>query len=163
MIKEVLTIGNEMLFKMSKEIMPDEFNTAQLSDLIQDLVDTMNYKGGVGISAVQTGIHKRVAVIGYDNNNLRYKNIGTYPLTVIINPIFEVIGNETCEYNEGCLSVPNVRGMVIRPKKIRYKFYNETGAETTGESDSFFARVLQHEIDHMDGILFTMRIEQLAT
>ena len=159
MIKELLTIGNEHLLQVSKEVAPDEFNTTQLSGLIRDLIDTMNFKGGVGISAVQIGIHKRIAVIGYDGSNPRYKQIGNCPLTVIINPVFEVVGNETCEYNEGCLSVPDSRGMVIRPKKIRYKFYDEIGKEAVGESDGFFARVLQHEIDHMNGILFPMRIE----
>ena len=159
MIKEVLTIGSDILLQVSKEVTPDELNTPQLGALIKDMVDTMLVKDGVGISAVQIGVLKRITVIGYDDSNPRYKNIGGFPLTVIINPSFEVIGDETCEYNEGCLSVPDSRGIVVRPKKICYTYQDETGVITNGESDGFFARVLQHEIDHMDGILFPMRIE----
>lgn len=160
MIKDVLTIGNAKLTEVSQELGPHEFNSLELNSLVQDLLDTMTFKGGVGISAVQIGVLKRVALIGYDDSNARYRNIGSQPLIVVINPTIEVIGNEVCEYNEGCLSLPNERGMVVRPKKIRYKFYDEKGNMVSGESDGFFARVFQHELDHMDGILFPMRIEQ---
>lgn len=160
MIKEVLTIGHEMLVQVSKEVMPEEFNTPPLDNLIKDMIDTMGYKNGaVGISAVQIGVLKRVIVIGYEDNNSRYSDTGNFPLTIMINPSFEIINDEVCEYNEGCLSVPDFRGIVVRSKKIRYKYQDVEGVVISGESDGFFARVFQHEVDHMNGILFPMRIE----
>ncbi|HLX53695.1 MAG TPA: peptide deformylase [Aquella sp.] len=161
MIKEVLTTGNELLGQVSEEVTLDELNTPQLKSLIEDMIDTMKFKNGVGIAAVQIGVPKRIAIIGYDSSNPRYKDIGSFPITVIINPSFEAVGDEVFELNEGCLSVPGIRGDVIRAKKLRYKYQDMTGTIITGETDSFFARVLQHEIDHMNGILFPMRIEDI--
>lgn len=160
MIKEVLTKGNELLGQVSKEITLDEFGTPQLDALIKDMIDTKDsITGAVGIAAIQIGVLKRVAIIGYGDGNPRYKDTGNCPTTVIINPSFEVLGNEVFALNEGCLSVPGIRGDVVRPKRLRYKYQDVTGAVITGESDDFFARVLQHEVDHMDGILFPMRLK----
>lgn len=160
MIREVLIDGDKRLLQISQEVTKGEFSSMGLLKLIRDMQDTMEFKHGIGISAVQVGVLKRIALIGYDQANPRYKEIGHCPLTVIINPTIEPVGSETCEYNEGCLSVPDIRGIVSRPKQIRYRFYNEHGELISGESADFFARVLQHEIDHMDGILFPMRINQ---
>jgi len=160
MIKEVLTTGNELLGQVSKEVALDEFGTPQLDAVVKDMIDTKNsITGAVGIAAIQIGVLKRITVIGYGDGNLRYKDTGNFPTTVIINPSFEAVGDEVFELNEGCLSVPGTRGDVIRPRKLRYKYQDITGAIITGESDDFFARVLQHEVDHMNGILFPMRIE----
>ena len=162
MIREVLIIGDERLVQVSQEVKPDEFNTHALAELITDMRDTMHEKGGVGIAAVQICYHKRVLLIEYDGNNPRYAEIGDCPLTVIINPQIENAGAETMEYNEGCLSVPDERGLVNRPKRIRYKYYNQLGELCQGEDDGFFARVLQHEVDHLDGILFPTRVLQMC-
>ena len=158
MIKDVLITGDNRLFERSSEVVAHEFNTPWLDDLIADMLDTMRQNNGVGIAAIQIGIPKRIALIEYDENNPRYREIGSCPLTVVINPEIEVIGTDTSEHVEGCLSVPNQRGVVIRPKHLRYSFYDATCKLITGVSDSFFTRVLQHEIDHMNGILFPTRL-----
>jgi peptide deformylase len=162
MIKDVLQIGDPLLLERSLEITDDAFNSEQLKILIVDMVDTMHETGGVGFSAIQIGVKKRIAVIEYglDKDHPRYKEIGECPLTIVINPEIKTIGAETSEYNEGCLSVVGERGDVLRPKTIEYKYYDLEGNLITGQSDNFFARVIQHEIDHMDGILFPMRIEK---
>ena len=158
MIKDVLITGDDRLLEISSEVEAHEFNTPELGNLIADMLDTMHHNNGVGIAAIQIGIPKRMALIEYDKNNPRYLDIGSCPLTVVINPKIEIIGDETWEHNEGCLSVPNQRGMVTRPKHLRYSFYDQSGKLITGTSDNFFTRVLQHEIDHMNGILFPTRI-----
>jgi peptide deformylase len=158
MIKDVLITGDDRLLEISNDIFAHEFNTLELDSLISDMLDTMHHNNGVGIAAIQIGIPKRIALIEYDENNPRYADIGGCPLTVVINPKIEVIGTDTSEHAEGCLSVPNQRGVVIRPKHLRYSFYDATGKLITGVSDSFFTRVLQHEIDHMNGILFPTRL-----
>ena len=163
MIREVLTIGDERLLQVSEPVRNHEFNTKELSSLIRDMEDTMDHKGGVGIAAVQIGYHKRITIIKYDGTNPRYAEIGDCPLTVIINPQIRALDTEQSTYNEGCLSVPYMRGMVSRPKRIHYQFYNQYGELISGEDDGFFVRVMQHEIDHMDGILFPFRVEDKNT
>jgi peptide deformylase len=160
MIKEVLTVGNEVLLQRSMEVTSEELDTPQLKAIIEDMIDTKNsIVSAVGIAAVQIGVLKRIAIIGFGENNPRYADIGSWPQTVLINPSYEAVGEEVYALNEGCLSVPEKRGMVTRPKHLKYKYQDETGAVISGETDSFFARVLQHEVDHMNGILFPMRIE----
>ena len=163
MVREVLTIGDERLLQISQPVAKEEFGTKELNDLITDMYDTMQYKNGVGIAAIQIGYLKRVILIGYDGNNPRYKSIGDCPLTVIINPQIEVIGDKVCERDEGCLSVPGMRGTVSRAEHIRYKFYNQSGELIEGESDGFFARAMQHETDHLNGVLFPSRITDPST
>lgn len=163
MIRDVLTIGDERLLQISKPLGQEEFNTPELDSIIHDMRDTMHHKGGVGIAAVQIGYHKRITIIEYDGNNPRYAEIGDCPLTVIINPEYEALDQEVVDFTEGCLSVPDMRGSVSRPKHILYKFYNQHGELIEGHNDGFFARVLQHEIDHMDGILFPTRITDEST
>lgn len=163
MIREILTIGDKRLLQVSELVRDQEFNTDELFALIKDMEDTKNNKSGVGIAAVQIGYHKRITLIGYDGSNSRYSDIGDCPLTVIINPKIRALDNEKSVYNEGCLSVPDTRGMVSRPKHIAYQFYNQYGELITGEDDGFFARVMQHEMDHMDGILFPSRVLDKST
>ncbi len=158
MIKPVLTIGDPRLGSSSEPIGIHEFNTPWLNSLIDDLVDTAKFKQGVGIAGVQIGVLKRIAIIEYDTTNTRYSNIGSCPLTVVINPEIEPVGNELSTLNEGCLSVPVARGDVTRYKKLKYRFYDQYGNLHTGTRDDFFVRVLQHELDHMNGIVFPMRI-----
>ena len=163
MIREVLTIGDKRLLQVSEPVKDNEFGTEELISLIKDMEDTKNDKGGVGIAAIQIGYHKRIMLIGYDSSNPRYCDIGDCPLTVIINPQIKVLDSQKSDYNEGCLSVPDTRGIVSRPKHISYQFYNQYGELVTGENDGFFARVMQHEIDHLDGVLFPSRVEDKST
>ena len=158
MIKNILITGDSRLLEVSTEVANHEFNTKNLDNLITDMLDTMRHNNGVGIAAIQIGIPKRVLLIEYNDANPRYHNTGNCPLTVVINPKIEIVGMDTDECDEGCLSVPGIRDKVTRPKHLRYSFYDATGKLINGESDGFFARVLQHEVDHLDGILLPMRI-----
>lgn len=162
MIKTILTIGDDKLLQKSTPILDHEFDSKELSQLITNLYETQKYNIGVGIAAPQIGILKQVITIEYGGDEARYKDIGSYPFTAIINPTIYAIGSEVTEYNEGCLSVPDVRAIIKRPKKIYYKFFNQFGKVIEGEADGFFARVLQHEYDHLQGILFPSRMDPLS-
>ena len=158
MLKPILKMGNPILFQKSEPILPYEFDSQSLKNLIQDLEDTRLHYGGLGIAAPQIGILKQVLIIQYNSSNRRYQDIGDCPLTVIINPTITPIGNETSTFMEGCLSVPGLKGEVIRPSKIKYEYFDLNGKKIEGEDDGFFARVIQHECDHLQGILYPMRI-----
>lgn len=164
MIKKILVDGDERLLKLSEEVLAYEFNSKELDDLITDMIDTMRNANGVGISAVQIGVHKRVLLIEYNEENPRYENLGdSGGLQVVINPKIEVVDDEVCDYNEGCLSVPELYGVVTRPKRLKYTFFDAKGQLFEGVDDSFWVRVLQHEIDHLDGVLFTSRVADKST
>lgn len=158
MFKPVLKMGNPLLFKKSEPILAHEFGSQSLKDLVQDLEDTRLHYGGLGIAAPQIGVLKQVVIIQYDADNSRYQNMGDCPLTVIINPTINVIGDETSTFMEGCLSVPGLKGEVIRPSKIKYEYFDLDGNKISGEDDGFFARVIQHECDHLQGLLYPMHI-----
>ncbi|MFN8770703.1 MAG: peptide deformylase [Neisseriaceae bacterium] len=159
MIRDVVQITDPLIFEKSKEIIPEEFNSSELQNLINDMVDTMRATNGVGISAIQIGVKKRIAVIEYGSDNPRYKDIGRCPLTIVINPEIKP-GDNLSALDEGCLSVIGKRDSVIRPKSIEYKYYDQMGRMIIDKDDGFFARVMQHEVDHMDGILFPMRVKE---
>ena len=163
MIQKVLKMGNQSLLQKSEPILENEFDTAELHKLIEDLRDTMHATDGVGIAAPQIGVNKRIFVIEYGDDSERYVNIGVQPFTVIINPVLKQIDTELSSYNEGCLSVPGLRGSVMRSKHIEYSYHDQFGNLHTGQNDSFFARVLQHETDHLDGILYPMRMQDMST
>lgn len=163
MIKKALTIGDARLLQVSEKIKDSEFNTPYLNNIITDMKDTMRHLGGVGIAAIQIGYNKRICLIEYDGANTRYPIMKELPLTVVINPELTIIGTECCVYNEGCLSVPSMRAIISRAKHIQYKFYTQTHELITGVDEGFFARVLMHEVDHMDGILYPMRINVAET
>jgi peptide deformylase len=123
MIRQILKMGTPSLLEVSQPILPEEFNQAELLQLIADLVDTQRHLGGVGIAAPQIGINKRVVIIEYYQAQIsRYNDVGDCPLRVVINPKLTMIGDEVCAYNEGCLSLPGLRGEVIRPKVLSYEF-----------------------------------------
>ncbi len=149
--------------QVSAAISAAEFGSTELMDLLCDMKDTMHYLGGVGIAAPQIGVNKQVVIIEYQQKDIvRYENIGDCPLRIIINPVITPIGDEETTFNEGCLSVPGLRGEVSRPKAIRYEYYDETGTLHSGEDDGFFARVMQHECDHLQGVLYPMRMKDIS-
>ena len=158
MIKDVVVLPDERLFQVSSPILNHEFGTLELQNLINDLIDTKMYKNGVGIAAVQIGILKRVAVIGFTINNPRYKNIPNQEDFVIINPEITPLTKNLIEMDEGCLSVPTNRGTTSRFEEISYKYYNQFGDLINGTTGGFLARVFQHEVDHMNGIIFHSRV-----
>lgn len=163
MILPIRKMGDPCLLKRSDEVDPREFNTPQLQELIQDLIDTKEYLGGIGIAAPQIGINKRIVIIEfYQENITRYNNVGDCPLKVIINPEITLLEGSESTYNEGCLSVPGLKGEVTRPVGIKYTYHDQYGNLHSGESHEMFSRVMQHECDHLDGILYPMRMKDIS-
>jgi peptide deformylase len=164
MIKPIRKMGDPCLLKISDHITKEEFGSQNLFDILADMEDTMRHLGGVGIAAPQIGINKQVVIIEYYQKDItRYQNIGDCPRKVIINPIIEAITEEEESFSEGCLSVPGLRGTVSRPKAINYQYFDEYGNLHKGTEDSFFARVMQHECDHLQGVLYPMRMKDMST
>lgn len=157
-IKPVLKMGNPKLYVPAKPV--EAFDTPKLQELIQDMFDTMAHESGAGLAAPQIGVSLRVVIFGVDFNP-RYPDAEVVPTTILINPKITPIGQETDKEWEGCLSVPGMRGLVERPIKIRYEGFDEKGNPIDRTVDGFHARVVQHEVDHLDGILYPMRIDDL--
>ncbi len=162
MLKEILKMGNPLLLQQSQPILPHEFGSQELQDIIQDLQDTRLYYSGLGIAAPQIGILKQIIIIEYSNDNERYKNIDNCPLTIVINPTIKVVGSDTYSFAEGCLSVPGLKGEVTRHSTISYQYFDFYGNKVEGENNGFFARVMQHECDHLQGILYPMKITDFS-
>jgi peptide deformylase len=159
-IRKVLRMGHPLLQEVCAEV--TQFNTPELDSLIQDMFDTMQAEDGAGIAAPQIGVLKRVVIFGVENENPRYPNRGAVPTTVLINPVITPTGYEIENGWEGCLSVPGMRGLVPRINKIHYRGYDQHGNIVEREAESFHARVVQHECDHLDGILYPQRIEDMT-
>ena len=156
--RSVLRMGELSLFERSIEV--EEFGSVELDALLQDMWDTMAAEEGAGLAAPQIGLNLRVVIFGYDTNP-RYPDAPAIPETVLINPVITVLGDRIEEGWEGCLSVPGMRGLVPRNVHIRYRGFDQTGSVIDREADGFHARVVQHECDHLDGILFPQRINDL--
>jgi peptide deformylase len=155
MIRPVLRMGNPRLLNRAVDV--TEFDTPDLHALIADMFDTMAHEGGVGLAAPQIGIGLRVVIFGFESSE-RYPEAEAIPLTVLINPELHFIGDATEEGWEGCLSVPGLRGLVPRYQKLRYTGYDQFGMRIEREVEDFHARVVQHECDHLDGVLYPMRV-----
>jgi peptide deformylase len=145
---------------LTEKAIPVEQFDESLVLLVQELKNTMKNNAGVGFSAPQIDQNKRVIVFGFDKNE-RYPTEGPVPFTVLINPEYQAVSKKLISAWEGCLSVPGMRGIVPRFEKIRYRGYDVSGALVERVVDGFHARIVQHEIDHLDGILFPFRIEDL--
>ena len=148
-IREIRKEGDPIL---RKECKPVKEMTDRTRELIGDMFDTMYAADGAGLAAPQIGVLKRVVIFGYDENN-RYPDAPPVPKTVLINPVMTPLTDEFDEGWEGCLSVPGMRGVVPRWKKIRYEGFDQFGNKISREADGFHARVVQHECDHLQGIL----------
>jgi peptide deformylase len=159
MIRPVLRMGDPRLWQKSRPV--GEFNTEELNELLQDMRDTMAHLNGAGLAAPQVGVPVRVVVFGVTANP-RYPDIEPVPDTVLINPVLTPLSGEEEEGWEGCLSVPGMRGWVPRFAKLRYSGYDERGRRFQRDVEGFHARVVQHEVDHLDGILYPMRIRDLT-
>ena len=155
MIREVLKYGDERLLLQSADVL--EFDTPELRALVDDLWDTMEHENGVGIAAPQIGMTLRVIVFGFSANP-RYPDEDGIARTVLINPVIRPLGLAREEGPEGCLSVPGWRGPVGRWSRIEYCGHDMHGREVAGVARGFHARVIQHECDHLDGILYPMRM-----
>jgi len=159
-VKTVLRMGHPTLWEVAKPVI--QFDTPQLRALLIDMRDTMQALDGAGLAAPQIGVGLRVVVFGVRlQQNARYPDAEAVPETVLINPILMPKGEEIEEDWEGCLSVPGLRGMVPRHAQIRYQGQDEYGALIDRTVSGFHARVVQHECDHLDGILYPMRIKDM--
>jgi peptide deformylase len=158
-IKPVLRMGDPLL--LQKAVAVERFDTPELHALIADMQDTMQHMNGAGIAAPQIGESLRVVIFGVGANP-RYPDAGEVPYTVLINPILTPLGDDMEDGWEGCLSVPGMRGVVPRYSRLHYAGFDQYGKPIDRLVSGFHARVVQHECDHLDGILYPMRILDLA-
>lgn len=161
--QSIVKMGSKQLATPSISIKDFEHSDGAdpaLLELIQNMKDTMHQMEGVGIAAPQIGCNKRVIMFGFEKN-ARYPNEQPVPFTVLINPTFKILSDEMVDGWEGCLSVPGIRGLVSRYKRIEYSGYDPEGTLITRIAEGFHARVVQHECDHLDGILYPQRLQDL--
>ncbi len=159
MIRGVLRMGDPRLLQVAQPV--EAFGTPELRELLQDMRDTMAHLNGAGLAAPQIGVALRVVIFGV-HANPRYPDAEEVPDTVLVNPVVEPIGEEVEEGWEGCLSVPGLRGVVPRYRRLRYRGFDEEGRSIDRTVEGFHARVVQHECDHLDGILYPMRIRDFS-
>ena len=160
MIRPVLRMGDPRLLEVSRPV--KAFATEELKGLLQDMRDTMAHLNGAGLAAPQIGVGLRVVIFGVKSNP-RYPDVEEVPETVLVNPQITPLTDEEEEAWEGCLSVPGMRGVVPRRLRLRYSGCDESGKAFTRDVEGFHARVVQHECDHLDGILYPQRIEDMTS
>ena len=158
-VRDILRMGDPRLLVPAAPV--GEFATPALHALIADMFDTMRAAGGVGLAAPQIGVGLQVVVFGFEQSE-RYPDAAAVPLTVLINPVVTPLGAEEAAGWEGCLSVPGMRGEVQRPDRVRYCGFDAAGCPIDREAEGFHARVVQHECDHLAGILYPMRLRDPA-
>ena len=157
-IRPVLRMGHPLLRQVAEPV--ERFGTGELRELVRDMDDTMRSLDGAGIAAPQIGVSRRVVIFEVTANP-RYPQAEAVPYTVLVNPTLEPLGTEQEDGWEGCLSVPGLRGLVPRYRRLRYRGYDLDGRPLDRTVSGFHARVVQHEVDHLDGILYPMRITDL--
>ena len=157
-IKEILKMGHPLLQQVAKPV--TEFNTPALDALILDMFETMAAFDGAGLAAPQIGESLRIVIFSVEANP-RYPDVEPIPRTILINPQITVLDESREAGWEGCLSIPGLRGLVPRYQSIRYQGADQTGEIIEREASGFHARVVQHEVDHLDGILYPQRIQDL--
>jgi len=157
-VRQVLHMGDPRLLAVAEPVA--QFDTPQLHALVRDLMDTMAAEDGAGLAAPQIGVGLRVVVFGFDSNP-RYPDVDAVPETVLVNPVIEPLSPERDNDWEGCLSVPGLRGVVPRYTHIRYTGFDPEGRRIEREARGFHARVVQHECDHLDGILYPQRMTDM--
>ncbi len=156
-IRTVLRMGEPLLRAVAA---PVERFDAELKALVADMDDTMRALNGAGLAAPQIGVSRRVVIFELKENP-RYPHVSPVPYTVLVNPVLSFLGDEQEEGWEGCLSVPGMRGLVPRYKRLRYQGYDQHGVPIDRTVEGFHARVVQHEVDHLDGILYSQRVRDL--
>lgn len=159
MIRDVLRMGDARLLRIAEPV--TAFGTPELRALIEDMQDTMAALNGAGLAAPQISVNLRVVIFGVGANP-RYPDAETVPFTILCNPLLEPLGPDMEDGWEGCLSVPGMRGLVPRAARLRYSGFDERGQPIMREASGFHARVVQHECDHLDGILYPRRIRDLT-
>ncbi len=158
-IRPVLKMGDPRLWQQARPV--ESFDTPGLHALIRDMEETMHHLDGAGLAAPQIGVDLRVVIFGFEDN-FRYPDADGVPYTVLINPVLTPLSDEIEEGWEGCLSVPGLRGSVPRWRNLRYTGFGPDGQVIDRSVEGFHARVVQHECDHLDGILYLMRIKDFS-
>ncbi|MBI3570407.1 MAG: peptide deformylase [Gammaproteobacteria bacterium] len=157
-VRRVLKMGDPVLYRKADPV--QLFNTPELDKLVADMFDTMAELSGAGLAAPQIGVSQRVVIFGVEANP-RYPHAEPVPMTVLVNPMLTPIGNDMEDAWEGCLSVPGLRGLVTRHLNLRYTGFDQHGKPIDRTISGFHARVVQHECDHLDGILYPMRLRDI--
>ncbi|MFN3603261.1 MAG: peptide deformylase [Leptonema sp. (in: bacteria)] len=162
-IKHILKIGNPLLRERSKEVPITEIKSKETKNLIKDMFDSMKAAKGIGLAAPQIGVLKRIVIVGYEPSErypeIEFENPENIQYKVLINPKIEFLTKETLGFWEGCLSVPGMKGYVERPKKIKLVYYSPNEELKEEIIEGFEAIVVQHECDHLDGILYVDRLK----
>lgn len=153
-------MGDPRLLRLAQPVRA--FGTPELHALVADMQDTMKAASGAGLAAPQIGVDLQVVIFGTDAPNPRYPDAPVVPRTVLVNPIITPVGNEEEDGWEGCLSVPGLRAVVPRWRRIRYSGYDQAGNRIDREAEGFHARVVQHECDHLVGKLYPMRVRDFS-
>jgi peptide deformylase len=160
-VHEILKMGDPRLLRVAKPVPASDLGTPELQALVADMFETMKAANGAGLAAPQIGVDLQLVIFGYQNN-VRYPDAPPVPPTVLINPVITPISDAQVEGWEGCLSVPGLRGVVERFERIRYSGFDADGNPIDREADGFHARVVQHECDHLIGVLYPMRVKDFS-
>jgi peptide deformylase len=158
-VRQVVEIGDPVLRQRARELSGEEISSPEIQTLIDDLIETKRATHGAGIAANQVGEPVRLAIVEVEEGNPRYPYKPPVPLTVIVNPTIEPVGDETVEINEGCLSVPDLRGYLPRHLAVRVRYLDREGNEHEEVKRGLTAGTFQHEVDHLDGLLFVDRAD----
>jgi peptide deformylase len=158
-VREILKMGDPRLLRMAEPVR--EFGTPEMEALVADMFDTMHAANGAGLAAPQIGVNLQLVIYGF-RQNPRYPDAAAVPETVLINPVLTPLTEETEEQYEGCLSVPGLRGSVPRFTHLHYEGVDQYGNQISRDVEGFHARVVQHEVDHLHGILYPMRIKDFS-
>ncbi len=159
MIHPILRMGDARLLRVAEPV--TEFGTPELTRLIADMFETMEAAGGVGLAAPQIGVNLRLVIFGFERA-ARYPEAPAVPQTILLNPELTPLGDELEEGWEGCLSVPGLRGVVARHARLHYRGRDPQGGWIERKAQGFHARVVQHECDHLDGVLYPMRVRDFS-
>lgn len=161
-IRKIARMGHPVLRQKARELSVDEIKSPAMQQLIDDMIETMNEYSGIGLAAPQIHESIQLALVGYAADNPRYPQLQTadgQPLTVFFNPKLKVLDQTPQGFWEGCLSVPELRGYVERPRKIEIEYHDVNGEKQTLQAEGFLATVFQHEFDHLEGTLYVDRIQ----
>jgi peptide deformylase len=158
-VREILKMGDPRLLRQAEPV--SEFGTPELDALIADMFDTMRAASGAGLAAPQIGVNLQLVIFGFSQNT-RYPDAPAVPETVLLNPVLTPLSEQMEDGWEGCLSVPGLRGVVPRWNRLRYDGFDQHGTAISREVDGFHARVVQHECDHLAGVLYPMRIKDFS-
>ena len=155
-------MGDGRLLRVAQPVPELMFGSAEIDELVADLLDSMKAANGAGIAAPQIGVDMRIVIFGGTGVNPRYPDAPEIAFTVLCNPVLEPLDDERSVGWEGCLSVPGLRGEVPRFERLRYSGRDATGAQFVRVVDGWHARVVQHEVDHLDGVLYPRRVEDMT-